>query len=68
MYEAGETVFLPRNRVHTWRTLDVPARFLVITTPAGMDHYFPEISNRAGIAPSPEEVIQISLRYGIEFI
>lgn len=66
----GGSLFLPRSVVHTWRTAGPsPCRFLLFSNPAGMDRYFPEIATQAGKAPpTPEQVVQISRKYGIEFV
>lgn len=67
---AGGSIFLPRNGVHSWKTAgSTTCRFLVISNPSGMDRYFPEIATRPGQnPPTPEQLVAISLKYGIEFV
>jgi len=70
LISAGGSLFLPRNGVHSWKTAgSTTCRFLVISNPSGMDRYFPEIATQAGMSPpTPEQLVTISLKYGIEFL
>lgn len=67
---AGDTVFLPRDVPHGFRiTGDKPAHMLITVTPAGFEDYFAEMSHIAPDDPRAiESVLDISARYGIEFL
>lgn len=44
---AGETVFIPRGREHTFRVIgDSPCRHLVILTPGGFEGFFYEMADK----------------------
>lgn len=56
---AGETVFVPRGREHTFRvTGDAPCRHLVILTPGGFEGFFADMA--AGQFGIPEDMAAIS--------
>jgi quercetin dioxygenase-like cupin family protein len=55
----GELVFAPRGIAHTFANLsDVPARYMLVCTPAGFERYFARMAaERAGIDP-PDWALQ----------
>lgn len=65
----GATAFLPRNLPHAWKTLgDEPARFTLLVTPAGLEHYFAAISNAPGQPePTAEQLVTKSRVFDIFF-
>ena len=66
--EVGDTVFKPRDQWHTfWNAGDEPCRILEIIAPGGFEHFFDELGelNAAGDF-SPEKLIEIGARYGLE--
>jgi mannose-6-phosphate isomerase-like protein (cupin superfamily) len=64
----GDLVHKPRNQWHTfWNAGDEPCRILEIISPAGFEGFFQELSDLGGvIAADPEDVEQLSRRYGLE--
>jgi mannose-6-phosphate isomerase-like protein (cupin superfamily) len=64
----GDLVFKPRNQWHTfWNAGDEPCRILEIISPAGFERFFKELSDLGGsLAADPEELAQLSERYGLE--
>lgn len=65
----GDSVCLPREVPHTWWTDgDQPVRTLLIVSPAGMEHFFPELAPVNGQPPTLDAVIATSRRFGIEFV
>jgi quercetin dioxygenase-like cupin family protein len=55
---AGETVFVPRGREHTFRVLgDQPSRHIIILTPGGFESFFAEMAQ--GGFRIPEDMDQI---------
>jgi len=70
--------FLPRGIVHSFKnTGDVPAKALVLVTPAGLEGYFAEVfepaMDRTAVPPPPgKELIARALaasrRYGLELL
>lgn len=72
---AGTTVFLPRNRKHTfWNESGSMAKLLILASPAGIEDFFVEIGQPVGAgdveAPpvTPEMIAhlyEVSPRYGI---
>lgn len=65
---AGETVFVPRGREHTFRvTGDAPSRHLVILTPGGFEGFFAEMA--AGKFRIPEDmaaIVEAGVRHSLE--
>jgi quercetin dioxygenase-like cupin family protein len=74
--EAGGALFAERGIAHAYEVLgDVPARYLVIATPAGFERFVSEIARRAdrlGLPePSdadPEKMAVVASRFGIELL
>jgi mannose-6-phosphate isomerase-like protein (cupin superfamily) len=64
----GDLVFKPRDQWHTfWNAGEEPCRILEIISPAGFEGFFQELSDLGGvIAADPEDVEQLSRRYGLE--
>jgi mannose-6-phosphate isomerase-like protein (cupin superfamily) len=46
--EAGGFIFIPRGTRHQYRTLDAPARTLILIVPAGLEGFFREMGARIG--------------------
>ena len=65
----GTTAFLPRNIPHSWRTAgSQPARFTLLVTPSGFEHYFAAIANAPGQSePTPEQLVSKSRAFDILF-
>lgn len=74
----GGYAFLPRGLPHGWRVEgDVPARMLVVTTPAGFERFVRESGQPAGALTIPDAPIgeadlarmgAAAAKYGIEFL
>jgi mannose-6-phosphate isomerase-like protein (cupin superfamily) len=67
--ERNATAFLPRNIPHSYRNPDnVPARYLVMITPGGFEKCLEEFARLpANQPPSPETLVAIGKKYGLEF-
>ena len=67
---AGATVYLPRNAPHSFTIVgSEPAKMLFMLMPAGLEKYFEELSQLpSNEPPDMKKVIEISARYGIEFL
>lgn len=74
---AGGTAFAPRGLPHTFRVESPTARFLVLGTPAGFEHWFFEVSTPvSGVTPPPlpdgppdvAALISSLARYGVEVL
>ena len=67
--EPGDLVFKPRDQWHTfWNAGDEPCRILEIIAPAGFEEYFAALVDMGGVlSADPEELGELSERYGIEF-
>jgi mannose-6-phosphate isomerase-like protein (cupin superfamily) len=60
----GAFVFVPRGTRHTFRTLALPSRVLIVVAPAGLDAYFREMAE--GLAAgrtAPDIMLELSARY-----
>ena len=65
--EVGELAFKPRDQWHTfWNAGDEPCRILEIIAPGGFEHFFREMGELTR-APEPEDMADLSRRYGIQF-
>jgi len=66
---AGETVFIPRGREHTFRVIgNAPSRHLVILTPGGFEGFFSDMA--AGQFRIPEDmgaVMESATRHNLRF-
>lgn len=66
---AGEAIFVPRGREHTFRVLgDQPSRHLVILTPGGFEGFFAEMAQ--GGFRIPEDMDQVgasAARHNLRF-
>jgi quercetin dioxygenase-like cupin family protein len=65
----GSVVFGPRGIFHTFKNIGTSqARILVYAQPAGVEHFFEELSDlvKSG-APDPAKLTQLASRYGITF-
>jgi quercetin dioxygenase-like cupin family protein len=67
--KAGDVVFLPRGKEHTFKvTGDSPARMLGIVTPGGFEAFFPAVARRN--IKLPEDIAEftaIAASFGSEF-
>jgi len=64
----GDFLLAPRNIPHTFLNIgDVPAKAIVIMSPAGMEDFFLAVAALEG-PPDPGWVGQLFAEYGIEFI
>jgi quercetin dioxygenase-like cupin family protein len=76
--QAGDFAYLPRGIAHSFKnTGDVPAKALVMITPAGLENYFAEVFDAVEDASAPppppsKELIARALvaspRYGLELL
>jgi quercetin dioxygenase-like cupin family protein len=74
--DAGSVIHLPKGRVHNHRAVgNVPARALVVYTPAGLERFLEEAGKPAVDRSSPpappeppelEKIVAIAKKYGIE--
>lgn len=66
---AGETVFVPRGKEHTFRVIsEQPSRYLVIMTPGGFEGFFAEMAaGRCRIPEDMEKIVEIAARYHLRF-
>jgi len=74
---AGDTLYLPAGEDHAFRVRSDTARFLVLITPAGLEHFFleggtptePDAELPAAPGPPPPEAVerlaQEAARYGV---
>jgi quercetin dioxygenase-like cupin family protein len=66
MADKGTTVLLPKGVPHAYRNAgDIPARHLVILTPAGFEAFFEEADQ---LPPSPDELMKLGQKYGLQFV
>ena len=66
LYSLGpESVFLPRNLPHAFRSVGGPVTALLIVTPGGLDSYFAELHAAMRSNADPAEVKRIQDAYGI---
>ncbi len=67
---AGTTAFLPRNTPHSFTVAgNEPAKMIFMLMPAGLEKYFEKLSELPPEEPPDmKKVIEISARYGIEFL
>ena len=67
--EKSATAFLPRNLPHSYRNpTNNVARYLVWITPGGFEKCLEEFGRLpAGQAPSPETLVSIGQKYGLQF-
>jgi quercetin dioxygenase-like cupin family protein len=71
----GAFVFLPRDIPHSYKTLgEAPARWLLLTTPAGAEGFFieagvPAAEDGVGSQPlDPRKLGAIAAKYGLEIL
>ncbi|HEX7471834.1 MAG TPA: cupin domain-containing protein [Candidatus Limnocylindrales bacterium] len=53
----GEFIFVPRGTRHGYRTLEAPARTLIIIAPAGLEAFFREMGVRLAAGATPLEAM-----------
>jgi quercetin dioxygenase-like cupin family protein len=68
---AGSYIFLPRDLPHGFK-VDTPTRLLILTTPAGFEHFVLEMGEPAGASGSPsasppdmEKLMRLAAKYQI---
>jgi quercetin dioxygenase-like cupin family protein len=75
--ESGQSAFLPRNVVHTFRVVSTHVRFLVYITPGGFENYFRDLGAPVGAARGAKnleepiaiaEMVRVAGRYSITFM
>jgi len=61
--------FLPRNVAHAYRnTSNMSAKYLVFMTPGGFEKCLEEFARLpAGAPPTPETIVAIGQKYGVQF-
>jgi quercetin dioxygenase-like cupin family protein len=66
---AGETVFIPRGREHTFRVVGGnPSRHLVILTPGGFEGFFMDMAKgNFRIPEDMDAVVESALRHNLRF-
>jgi len=66
---AGSLIFGPRHIPHTFRNIGKsPARMLIFAQPAGIEHFFEELSDLVLAGPlNPDKLAALAARYGIDF-
>ncbi len=66
---AGESVFIPRGREHTFRVIgDQPCRHLVILTPGGFEGFFAEMAVKQCRIPEDMPTIEeAATRFNMRF-
>jgi quercetin dioxygenase-like cupin family protein len=63
----GETLFCPRNNIHTFRNAgSTPARLLMFITPGGFENFLEQIGPLSPATEMPN-IIEIAAKYGITF-
>lgn len=76
---AGQSLFLPRDQAHAWYVNTPGLRMLIVTNPAGLDHYFAAMAEPATsmvlpeggltyIMADPEHAIAVGKQYGIRIL
>ena len=67
--QAGEAIFLPRGREHTYAVVSHAARLLVLGVPAGLEGYYRELGQppaRHCVYQDAERMVIVAARYGID--
>lgn len=66
---AGEAIFIPRGREHTFRVVgDEPCRHLVTLTPGGFEGFFGDMARgRFRIPEDMEQINAVAARHGLRF-
>jgi quercetin dioxygenase-like cupin family protein len=67
--KTGAAVFAPRHTVHTYQNFSsLAARLLIMVAPAGLEHFFEELSKGtpAGAAPDPIFFRTLDEKYGLK--
>jgi mannose-6-phosphate isomerase-like protein (cupin superfamily) len=55
--QPGEFIFVPRGMRHAYRTLEAPARTLILVAPAGLEGFFREMGGRLADGATPLEAM-----------
>jgi hypothetical protein len=68
----GETAFMPRGLVHTFKNVgDQPSRMLIMTTPSGIEKFFERCAKefaKPGEPPQMARLFEIGAEHGIHFV
>lgn len=69
MKGAGESLFAPRGREHTFRVVgDQPCRHLLVLSPGGFEDFFVDMARgRFRIPEDMEQIVAAAGRYGLRF-
>lgn len=63
----GTVAHLPRNEMHCFTNVGlIPARFLVMATPSGIEEFFAEVAALPAGPPDIPRIVAIGANYGIE--
>jgi mannose-6-phosphate isomerase-like protein (cupin superfamily) len=62
----GEFVLAPRGVAHTYQVGDTPARWLVVSTPAGFEQFVEDVASLDDL--TPEAVTTMGGAHGIEIL
>jgi quercetin dioxygenase-like cupin family protein len=62
----GDYFTAPRGVPHSYRVGDAPARWLIISSPAGFERFVAEVAE--GAIADPAELVEAAARYDIEII
>lgn len=62
----GDFVLAPRGVPHSYRVGDRPARWLVVTSPAGFERFVADVA--ALEAPAPDRLAALAAQYGVDIL
>ena len=68
---SGETAFMPRRIVHTFKNVgDQPSRMLNMTTPSGFEKSFARCADEFAKPGEPDmsRIVEIGVEHGIHFV
>jgi mannose-6-phosphate isomerase-like protein (cupin superfamily) len=65
---AGSFIYVPKDMVHTFRTLEAGSRKLNLYTPAGMVGYFDDLAAGIAAGMGEAELDDIASRFGMEVV
>lgn len=65
---AGETVFIPRGKEHTFKVLEGPSRMLIQFTPGGFEGFFADmVADQCRIPEDIDAVNESAKRHNLRF-
>lgn len=74
--KAGDSMFLPKNILHSFQVVTDKAEVMILLTPAGLEKFFVEMSQKAPEMKAPlmpsgppdiSRLISTAARYGVQF-